>query len=209
MTYRSLIASLRLLRNHARIGKVTIGHVLDTLGEAGFCLIALFLALPFLQPFIPLGPFSTAGGLAFIMLGTQILRGFPEPILPERLRCIAVTPRILQGIIGYSIKFLGWCRRYTRLRYLNWVSWHKGRTLMGGILLASGLIMVIPFFGIPLNDFFPALAIVSVCIAELEQDGLMVLVALGWLIVGAVYCTSLIVLLAMFGHEAFSFFLGA
>jgi hypothetical protein len=208
ISYRSLIAALRLLRNRTRTGGVTIGCVLDTLGEAGFCLVALFLALPFLQPFIPLGPFSTAGGLAFIILGSQILRGYPEPILPERVRRITVAPQIFSLISGNAIKFLGWCRRHTRLRHAAWVTGDKGRAVMGAILLTGGLIMIIPFFGIPLNDFFPALAIVFVCVGELEQDGLMVWVALAWLAVGAVYCIALIVLLAMFGRGALSFLWG-
>lgn len=205
-SYRTLIAILRQLRRQARLGHVTIGCVLDNLGEAGFTLLAVFLALPFLQPFIPLGPYSTAGGIAMIVLGVQLLRGYPEPTLPEWVRRIIVAPRLLELITGASVKFLGWWRKHTALRYLKWVTGRLGRTMAGGVMLVGGIIMTIPFFGIPFNDFFPALAIVSVCIGELEQDGLMVFFALFWLTVGAVYCGVLLVLIALFGWGAFSLF---
>jgi hypothetical protein len=204
--YRTLIAMLRRLRRQARHERITIGDMLDALGEAAFCLIAIILALPFLLPFIPLGPYSTAGGLAFMVLGSQLLRGFPEPILPERIRRVPIAPRVLDLIAAYSIKFLGWWRKHTRYRYLDWVTGRKGRLMAGSILLAAGCIMVIPFFGIPLNDFFPALAIVSVGIGELEQDGLMVLVALFWLVIGAAYSTFLLVTIALYGWQAWQWF---
>jgi hypothetical protein len=205
-TYRTLIAVLRKLRRDSRHAPVTIGGVLDTLGDAAFCLIALFLALPLLQPFIPLGPYSTAGGFAFIVLGYQLLRGFAEPVLPEFIRRVPVANRVLDLIVAYSIKFLGWCRRHTRIRRLDWVTGRKGRVVAGGILLASGCIMIVPFFGIPLNDFFPALAIVFVSLGELEQDGVMVLVSLFWLAVGAAYCSFLIITIALFGWQFFGIF---
>ncbi|CAL1241438.1 exopolysaccharide biosynthesis protein [Candidatus Methylocalor cossyra] len=204
--YRSLIAALRRLRKRSRVERLTIGSVLDSLGDTAFCLIAVFLALPFLQPFIPLGPFSTAGAVAFIVLGSQLLRGHPEPALPERIRRIPVAPRVIDLIATYSIRFLGWWRRHTRLRHLSWVSGRKGRRVTGGILVAAGCIMIVPFFGIPLNDFFPALAVVSVSVGELERDGLMVLVALVWLAIGAAYCAFLLTLLALFGRGVWDFF---
>jgi hypothetical protein len=205
-TYRTLIGALRKLRRQSRMAPVTLGFVLDTLGETGFCLLALFLVFPFLQPFIPLGPYSTAGGLAMIGLGTQMLRGLPEPTLPERVRHVTVPPRVLEFIVRASVGFLGWLRKHTRLRHVGWVSGERGRRVAGGIILSGGLIMVIPFFGIPLNDFFPALAIVSVCVGELEQDGLMVLVALFWLAVGALYCGFLLTMIALFGWGAWNLF---
>jgi len=132
--------------------------------------------------------------------------GYPEPVLPKRIRGIRVAPKVLKLITVYTLKFLGWCRRYTRLRYLSWVSGRQGQVVTGGIMLAGGLIIIIPFFGIPLNDFFPALAIVSACLGELEQDGLMIFVAFVWLAVGVLYCAFLLITLALFGWEAFSYF---
>lgn len=202
-SYRTLIAVLRRLRRDARSSTLTIGGVLDALGDSGFCLLALFLALPFLQPFVPLGPYSTAGALSFILLGAQLLWGCRVPVLPEPIRRIPIARPVLELVIGNAIRFLGWCRRHTRLRYPEWVRGRRGRLVAGGILLGAGCIMIVPFFGIPLNDFFPALAIFSLSLGELEQDGLMVLIALAWLTIGAIYCTALIITIALFGWQIF------
>jgi hypothetical protein len=47
--------------------------------------------------------------------------------------------------------------------------------------------MAIPFFGLPFNNTLPALAIVAVCIAELEDDGGFVIVSLALLVLTVVY----------------------
>jgi hypothetical protein len=54
-------------------------------------------------------------------------------------------------------------------------------------MLLAGLLIAIPFFGIPLNNLLPALAILFVCIGEIEQDGVMVFIAFGWLVVTVIY----------------------
>ncbi len=72
--------------------------------------------------------------------------------------------------------------------------------------MAGGLLMAIPAFGLPFNNLIPALAIFFVCVAELEQDGLMVFVAFGWLIATVLYFVVAFTLVWFLGEEALSYF---
>lgn len=200
--YRTVVAALGRLRRQSKHGNLTLGQVLDSLGEAGICVIALVLALPYLAPFIPLGPYSTAGALAMMLLGSQLLIGLRQPYLPRALRGVPVPAVLVRLAETAAIRLLGWLRRHTRRRFGHWLGPERNRWVVGGVLLSGGSIMVVPFFGIPFNDFFPALAIVAVCVAELEQDGLLVLAAFFWLAVGATYCGVLLTLVAWFGWAA-------
>jgi hypothetical protein len=66
-------------------------------------------------------------------------------------------------------------------------------------------LMAIPFFGLPFNNLLPALAILFICIGELEQDGLMVFIALGWLVATIVYLVFIFAALWILGEQALQY----
>jgi hypothetical protein len=47
--------------------------------------------------------------------------------------------------------------------------------------------MAIPFGVLPLNNFFPGLAILFITLAQFEEDGLFILIAIFWLIFSVFY----------------------
>jgi hypothetical protein len=81
----------------------------------------------------------------------------------------------------------------------------KGRQIGGLTMLFAGLLIAIPFFGIPLNNLLPALAILFVCLGELEQDGVMVFIAFGWLVVTLIYFAIIIAAAWAVGEWAIGF----
>lgn len=200
-----LVATLRACESRAAGGALTIGEVLDSVQEAGYAFICVFLVLPFLQPF-SLGPLATVGGLTFAVLGWQCFRGHHVPVLPERVRRTAMGQVAWRRLLEVCVKLLQWCARFTRARRGEWVNGERGRRTIGLTLVAGGLLMAVPFFGIPFNNFLPALAIFFVCIAELEQDGTMVFVAFGWLLVTVLYFAAILLVLWFAGEQAVSFF---
>ena len=203
--YTTLVATLNRCAERAREETLTLGQVLDSIEEAAFAFICIIMALPFLQP-LTLGPLSVIGGLSFAALGWQLFRGHPTPMLPERARNTVIGYKTWNVLIGICLKILGWCRRFTKPRYSYWVTGDKGRQISGLTIMAGGLLMAIPAFGLPFNNLIPALAIFFVCVAELEQDGLMVFVAFGWLIATVLYFVVAIALVWFLGEEALSFF---
>ncbi|HEY8354646.1 MAG TPA: exopolysaccharide biosynthesis protein [Methylophilaceae bacterium] len=201
-----LTETLQRFADAAKQRPLTIGEALDTLDEAAFALIAIILILPFLQP-VPLGPISVIGGLTLAALGCQLLTGRDVPALPQRVRDTALNEKTWRIMVTASLKLIRFCRLFTRPRMRHLVNGRLGRLICGTILLAGGLLMAIPFpIPLPLNNVLPGLAMLFYCIGELEDDGLMVFVAVFLLIVTVAYFTAFFVALWLLGSEAVSYF---
>lgn len=204
--YHTLVATLHRFADEARRGPLKLGDALDSLDEAAYAFIAIILTLPFLQP-IPLGPFTVAAGFAFAALGVQLLRGHDSPMLPRRMREIEMGERSWRAIVNICLKILGFCRKFTRPRMQHLVSGPLGQRIGGLTLLAGGLLMAIPFpIPLPGNNALPALAILFQAVGELEQDGVMVFVAIFWFVVTLLYFAAYFLALWFFGREALAFF---
>jgi hypothetical protein len=203
--YSTLASALEDCAERAKHRPLTLGEVFDSIGEASYSFICIVLTLPFLQP-ISLGPLATIGGLTFAALGWQWLRGHPSPVLPQRVRATQMSAKAWDVLLGVCVKILRFCQRFTRPRYESWVSGDRGRRLAGWIIISAGLLMSVPFFGLPFNNLLPALAILFVCIGELERDGLMILIAVAWLIATIVYFVFILGLLWFLGTQALEYF---
>lgn len=204
MDYSILISNLHGCAARAKESNLTLGEVLDSMEEAAYSFICILLTLPFLQP-ISLGPLSTINGLTFAVLGWQLYRGHPSPVVPDKIRRVAIGQKTWEALINICLKLLGWCRRFSKPRHTSWVNGRKGQQVGGLILIAAGLLMAIPFFGIPFNNTLPALAIFFICVGELEQDGFMVFIALGWLVVTVIYFAIIFLVMWLLGEQAIAF----
>ena len=204
--YQTLVKILHTFAEQAKQRPLTLGEVIDSLDEAAYALLAIILVLPFIQP-IPLGPLTVAGGLTFAVLGLQLLRGHESPVLPKRVRAIALHEKTWRIMINVSLKVIGFCRKVTRPRMQHLVSGKLGRQVSGAILLAAGLLMAVPFpIPLPLNNALPGLAILFYCIGELEGDGLMVFFACFWLVVTVLYFSAYFFAMWLFGNHALEYF---
>jgi hypothetical protein len=184
--YSELIEALEACSKEAREEELTLGEAFDRLGEASYSLIGIVLCLPFLQP-ISLGPLSTVGGLTFAVLGWQLARQQPTPWLPEKVRKSAPSAKVWERIIGLLRGVVRFCSRFTRNRYAHLVQGKRGDQIVGGLMAVAGLLMAIPFFGIPFNNTLPALVIIAACVAELEDDGMFIFVAFAFLVLTVIY----------------------
>lgn len=205
--YDILVKTLRRFAEKSKQGPLTLGEALDTLDEAAYGFIAIILVLPFLQP-VPLGPLTVIGGVTFATLGWQLLRGHESPLLPQKIRAVALSENSWSLLVRVCLKILGFCRKFSKPRYGYLVSGRQGQKIGGFILLAGGALMAIPFGVLPFNNMLPGLAILFYGIGELENDGLMVFIAFFWLIVTVVYFSAFFIALWFFGQEAFAFFNG-
>ncbi|HEY8117814.1 MAG TPA: exopolysaccharide biosynthesis protein [Methylophilaceae bacterium] len=184
--YDVLVATLTRFAEQAKTQPLTLGEALDSLDEAAYALIALILALPFLQP-IPLGPLTVLGGLTFATLGWQLWRGHESPVLPQKIRAVVLSEKVWQTLVNICLKIVGFCRKFTKPRYTSLVAGRYGQKIGAFVLISAGLLMAIPFGVLPFNNFLPALAILFYCFGELEDDGVMVLIAFGWLAITVIY----------------------
>ncbi len=158
---------------------LTFAQVLGRVRHAGFALTGMLLTLPFLQP-IPLGPFSMVAGLAFALLGLQMLRGRETLWLPRRVLRKELNGRVWRGLFSFLIRVLRLTRRIARPRWAPLVRSHTAQRLTGGLFIINGLLLAAPLVFVPFGNMMPALAIVLVCMADLEQDGVLALLAWLW-----------------------------
>jgi hypothetical protein len=203
--YDDLVVILEGFAANSKTSPLPLGKALDTLDQAAYALIALILVLPFLQPF-PLGPLTVLGGITFATLGWQMWRGHESPVLPDKIRNIEMTHKTWATLVKICLKVVRFCRLFTRPRRTHLVAGRKGQKIGGIVLMSAGLLMAIPFGVLPFNNMLPGLAVLFFCIGELEDDGLMVIIAFGWLIVTIIYFALFFFGLYYLGNEVFNYF---
>lgn len=199
--YDAIVSTLARFAEQAKTQPLTLGEALDTLDEAAYALIALILVLPFLQP-VPLGPLTVLGGLTFAALGWQLWRGHESPVLPEKIRAVAPSAKSWRILVSVCLQIVNFCRKFTKSRYTVLTSGKRGQKIGAFVLIAAGLLMAIPFGILPFNNFLPGLAILFYCFGELEDDGLMVIIAFAWLAITVVYFSLFFFGLWYFGSAA-------
>lgn len=202
-----LIAVLEDCVTRAQGGELTLGEVFDKLHESSFPLITIVMILPFLQP-ISLGPLATAGGLALTGLGWQMFRERETPWLPGRVRKISLNAKMWRILLRTCERVLSLCKKITRPRLKNLAIGRSARKLGGFLIAFSGLLMAIPFAGLPFNNTLPTLVMLFVAVGELEEDGFMVLLAVFFLALTVAYFSFILWALLVMGDRAFDWLRG-
>lgn len=200
-----LLTSLHACAIEAGEGHLKLGRLFERLGDASFGFICFVHTLPFLQP-LSLGPISTAAGASLMALGAQMLRGRTTPWLPDRINSLNLHGKFWRILITTAEKALQVGRRMTRPRLPCLIHGPRARRLAGSIIAASGLLLAVPLAGVPFSNTLPALAVVLVCLGELEEDGLMVLLALVMLGLTVAYFALLGWLVYTLGDQAWDWF---
>lgn len=185
-SYDTIVRILHEFAERSKTQALTLGEAMDTLDEAAYAFISLILVLPFMQP-VPLGPLTVLGGLTFVALGMQLWRGHESPVLPRKVRNVAMKERNWRILITVCLKIVGFCRKFTRPRYTSLVTGRRGQQYGAIILVGAGALMSIPFGVLPLNNVLPGLAVIFYCFGQLEEDGLMVMIAFFWLTFTTIY----------------------
>lgn len=202
--YERLVANLSRFEQEAKVRALTLGEALDSLEGTAYALIALILVIPFVQP-LPLGPITVLGGITFATLGWQMWRGHNSPILPKKIRNVELSEKSWRTLGNTCLKIVNFCHKFTKPRMLHMVEGRQGQKIGGMIFMVSGLLMAVPFGLLPLNNSLPGLAILFVCLGDMESDGLMTIIAFGWIIVTILYFSAFFIGLYFLGNEVFEY----
>lgn len=202
--YERLVAALSRFEQEAKVRPLTLGEALHSLEGSAFALIALILVVPFMQP-LPLGPVSVLSGIVFAIMGWQMWRGHVSPVLPARLRDIVMSENAWRVLGNACLKVVHFCHKFTKPRIPGLVRGARGRKIGACILMAGGGLMAIPFGVLPLNNTLPGLAILFFCFGDMERDGLMTIIAFGWLVVTVLYFSAFFIGLYFLGNEVFQY----
>ena len=175
--------------------RITIGDLLTALGDRGYGLIILVLALPNLIP-APLPGLSGILGTPIILLALMMLAGYPEPVLPRVLRERSFPRATFEAVMLRAQPWLERIERLTRpgtLRLPN-----RAVEVPAAILLTlNAILLALP---IPFGNPAPALAIVITAIALIEADRRMFLIAV--LVMLAAIVIDVAIVLALVGLGA-------
>lgn len=161
----TLLAEL-LAREHSAAG-LTLGEVFERIGDRGFGLLLVVLALPSALP-VPAPGYSTPFGILIAMLALQMLAGRTTPWLPQRAARIKLHGRFIDAMLGFLTRLFGKLEFLIRPR-LHWVSSRAGLAFLGTLVLIMACLMILP---IPLTNTAPAFVILLTGIGLTEEDGL-------------------------------------
>lgn len=155
---------------------LSVGELIDRVGDRGFGLLLLVLSLPSALP-IPAAGYSVPFGLLLLVLALQMLAGKLHPVFPARLRKTRMSRALTRKLVGgaaWIFRRLEWLIRPR----MTWVGRRAGRVLMGGLVMIMAILMLIP---IPMTNTAPAFVIFLIGIGLTEEDGLF---AIGACLVG-------------------------
>jgi hypothetical protein len=152
--------------------RMPLGDIVAALGEHGFGILVLLLALPNLLPGPALPGFSLPFAIGIGLLGLQLMFGLEAPVLPRWIARRAVTRSGFRRFVGLAEPQLMRLERWVRPRP-SALTDRRGERLVGGSLAALSLVLALP---VPLGNAPVALSVAIVALGLLESDG----VALAW-----------------------------
>jgi hypothetical protein len=161
-------AILEILVRSAPRDEVTLGWIIEHLSDRSFGIVLLMVALLALVPGI-----SPLAGLLVAAIAAQMIVARPVPVLPGAvLRRRFATDRLAR-VIGRLVPFL---RRLERLVRPRWrTPFEVTKRIIGIITLLLGATLLVP---IPFSHFIPAVCLMLLAFAFLEEDGILLCVAL-------------------------------
>jgi hypothetical protein len=162
---------------------VTLGWLVRRLGRRSFGLVLLLLGILALLPGI-----NIAAGLLLIIPAMQMIRGRATPVFPRRIAARKLPARPLAALIRRVVPALRLAERVMRARHIRGP---LARSQVTGVL-ALTLGVLVAATPIPLGNLPFAIGIILVAVAELEQDGFMIMLVLALLLSAVLALLALI-----------------
>jgi hypothetical protein len=159
---------LATIVHKADAAQVSVGWLIEQLGERTFGLTLLMMALLALVPGA-----STIVGVLIVWPAIQMILGHHTPVLPGIVARREIAVDKLARAIGIITPRLRWVERLVRPRWHTVFRASKRPT--GILMLLLGLTLISPF---PFSHVIPALVIMLLALAYLEEDGVVLLISL-------------------------------
>jgi hypothetical protein len=148
--------------------RVSLGWLITQLGERSFGLTLLVMAIIALLPGA-----STIVGLLIAWPAIQLILGHDTAALPRAIARRQIKVERLARVIEIVVPRLAWVERLIRPRWP--AVFAATRRPVGTAMLLVGLTLVSP---VPFSHVVPALVIMLLALAYLEEDGYALLLAL-------------------------------
>jgi hypothetical protein len=173
---------LQRLHNEAPLDHFTLSWLMGHLRRRSFGMIMLLLALAAMVPGV-----SIVAGLLLMIPAFQMLAGRPAPIFPRRIANHPLPTRHLAALVQRAVPVLRYLEKFVHPR---WPTPFEATKRLVGIVVII-LDTAVAFAPLPLSNVVPALLIALIALAYLEEDGLVLSIALlgSLIVVGVVLVT--------------------
>lgn len=154
---------------------VRLREVLEVTQGRGYTLLLALLSLPFCTP-IPLPGLSTPFGLVIALIGFRLsLR--QQPWLPQRLLDVELPATFFPSFLAATGRLVRGMECFLRPRWTVLLDAGMLHHAYGLMILVCGVLLLLPL-PVPFSNFMPALTVVLLAAAMLEQDGYFVVAGL-------------------------------
>ncbi len=154
--------------DRAKGARVSIGWLMGELGERSFGLTLLGMAVVALVPGA-----STFMGLLIAWPAIQLILGHETAMLPRMIARREVGVPRLTRVVTAVVPRLAWAERLVRPRWPE--LFRIARRATGVAVLLLGLTLISP---VPFAHIMPALVIMLLALAYLEEDGCVLMLAM-------------------------------
>lgn len=147
----------------------TLDWLMRSLHKRSFGMIMLLLSLLALAPGL-----SIVAGLLLMIPAFQMIAGHAAPVFPRRIALHPLQTRYLAVLVRRAVPILRHLEKVVHPR------WHTPlqatKRLVGAVIAILSSTLV--FTPIPLSNVVPASVIALISLAYLEEDGILLLIAL-------------------------------
>jgi len=156
-----------LVRN-APCEEVTLAWLIGELRERSFGLVLMLIALVALLP-----GGSTFMGVLLAFPAIQMILARRAPTLPRFIAARRISTQRIAAVTSYASRQLKRVERFIRPRWQT--PFEATKRVVGVVILALAPTLIWPF---PFSHIIPALVVLLLALAYLEEDGLLLCVAL-------------------------------
>ena len=161
---------LAVLATEARQQPLHLSDLVDRFGPRGFGVLLLLVTLP---TFLPL-PVGAITGPLCALIGLQLLFLQSHPWLPGKIRQQPLDGKRLQQFLDRRGRWLQRLERLARPRWPLLTSSRLAQAINGLLIAISGVLLSLP---IPFTNYPLGVLMLLFCLALLERDGRLMVVA--------------------------------
>ena len=184
---RRLSTILKQLASSDPAGRLSIGDIVDAIGNRALGALIFAFAAPIALP-IPIPGIAIILGLPLLLLTGQLMIGRSQPWLPAAVLRQSFARRDFARIVVQIVPWLERVERVIAPRHL-WITEPFGERVIGSVGFIFSLSVFAP---VPFGNMLPGLGLALVALGLIERDGRVIMAGV---LIGAI---GLAILLAIF-----------
>ena len=149
---------------------VSLGSLVEVIGDEGLLLLTALMVLVFLVP-VSIPGVSTVFGAAIVMVGISRLTGRPF-WLPRRLRERVLPGARVRNALAAGLQWVQRFERISRPHRLRRLAEQRAWLITGNLAyITAALLLMAPLSFLPFSNTPPAIALLLYAIGFIQRDG--------------------------------------